>query len=172
MILVWIRRQYTCAPIRWSWAPVHRTQIVVIEVVLLRPTLPITTQSNRSNRSNRSNPMNHDHLLHGMSTILGKFVCYSTNKKTRCSHRVWCRCCCVQPDRIISISSPSILFPLHSIHCISFFVRNPIFRRQKSNQLQPKKKSFKNRNARNHGSLHSMIVCVDFHTYFFSIICF
>lgn len=63
VILVWIHRQYTYAPIRWSWVPVHRTQIVVIEVVLLRQRLPITT----------SNPMNHDHLLHGMSTILGKF---------------------------------------------------------------------------------------------------
>lgn len=61
--LVLIHRQYTYAPIRWSWAPVHRTQIVVIEVVLLRPRLPITTS-------------NHDHLLHGMSTILGKFVCF------------------------------------------------------------------------------------------------
>lgn len=66
VILVWIHRQYTYAPIRWSWAPVHRTQIVVIEVVRLRPRLPIIT----------SNPMNHDHLLHGMSTILGKFVCF------------------------------------------------------------------------------------------------
>lgn len=63
-----MHRQYTYAPIRWSWAPVHRTQIVVIEVVRLRPRLQIIT----------SNLMNHDHLLHGMSTILGKFVCFPT----------------------------------------------------------------------------------------------
>lgn len=100
VILVWIRRQYTYAPIRWSWAPVHRTQIVVIEVVLLHPRLPITTSNPRT--------MNHDHLLHGMSTILGKFVL------------------CIHSDSRVAVLLSSTHTHTHTFNikhiCINFFV--------------------------------------------------
>lgn len=68
--LVNVIHQSTCVLIRWLWAPLHRTQIVILVQVLLRQPLPIS----------RMYRLNNVHLLHGMPTILGKCVSLSKHR--------------------------------------------------------------------------------------------